>query len=465
MTAFQNNLIELVKRQDAKTITVNLLKFLSRHLFLILILLWTPLLLFQTWNVQHSCFPLVNWGGDRCPIERVFLSPRDLTVKVGKSQLLKADVRVKASVKNTHSVDRGVHWVSSNEKIATVDAQGRVVAVAPGSAKITATSNKDKTKSETAVILVEGIAGVEIMPVNLAIEVGESRSLVANINGFGNFSNAVNWSSANNQIATVDNNGLVKGITQGETSIQAATKQDSYKSATTKVTVSEIVNIERLIIALDGQFDDFRAGEVRAITATVEGLRANSDDVTWSSSNPDIAIVNGQGHEVQIETIAAGNVTITATSNQDRSKKGILQLKIMPPIVTHISLQPEKLELDINSQAKFCSKVEGKGSIERNIYWSSSNDQIADVDSDGVVTPRLQGEVQIFAVSKQSPEQYATATVKIPRGINWLAIGAASIIAAGATVVGVPLPAAIALGSATAVGIHTWQGVNLFLCS
>jgi hypothetical protein len=212
MSASHSNFIELVKQQDAKTIATDVLKFLSRHLFLILVLLWTPLILFQTWNVRHSCFPLVNWAGDHCPIERVTVSPRNLIVKAGKSWQLKTDVRVKDKVKNTGSVDRGVRWVSSNEKIATVNAQAQVVAVAPNLVKITATSNKDKTKSDTVGFLVEGITSVEIQPKDLAIEVGQSRTLISKVNSFGNFGTNVNWSSANNEIATVDNNGLVKAI-------------------------------------------------------------------------------------------------------------------------------------------------------------------------------------------------------------------------------------------------------------
>lgn len=73
-------------------------------------------------------------------------------------------------------------------------------------------------------------------------------------------------------------------------------------------------------------------------------------------------------------------------SNQDRSKKGIAQMTILPPIVTHVSLPTNQLELDIDKQARLCATVEGIGFIDRTIYWSSSNDQVATVDSDGVVT-------------------------------------------------------------------------------
>lgn len=268
-------------------------------------------------NLECAAFLLSSGklGGDRCPVERVNISPKELAVKVGKFRQLKADVRVKVSARNANSVDRGVRWVSSNEKIATVNAQGQVDAVAPGLVKITATSNKDKTKSDTVAILVEGITSVEIQPKSLVIDVRQAQPLplIAKVNGFGNFSTAVIWSSANNDIATVDNNGLVKGIAQGETSVQITAKQDNRKSATAKITVSETVRIDGVIINHNEPIDDLRVGEVKTVTAVVEGLGANSDEITWSSSNPDIATVNGQGHAVQLVAISAGNVTITAT--------------------------------------------------------------------------------------------------------------------------------------------------------
>lgn len=307
--------------------------------------------------MQHSCFPLLNWAGDRCPIEKVTVSPRDLIVKVGKSRQLKTDVQLKDKVKNTGSADRGVRWDSSNKKIATVNAQGQVVAVIPGSAKITATSNKDKTKSDTVAMLMEGITSVEIQPKSLAIEVGDSRTLMSKVNGFGNFDTGINWSSANNEIAKVDNNGLVKAIALGETSLQVTAKQDSHKNVTAKVTVSHSVIIERVSINHDQPINNLRVGEIEVTTAIVEGKGANSNDTTWSSSNSDVAIILGQGHAVLLEAMPAGSVMITATSNQDRSKKGVVQLKILQSIVNYIDVQPEQLELDINSTAKLCPTV------------------------------------------------------------------------------------------------------------
>ncbi|BAZ02907.1 hypothetical protein NIES37_69200 (plasmid) [Tolypothrix tenuis PCC 7101] len=465
MNAFHTNLIELVKQQDTKTTAKSIIKFLSQHLLLIVVLLWTPLILMQTWNVQHSCFPLVNWAGDRCPIERVTISPRELKLKVGRSRQLKADVLVKTNLTNTSSVDREVRWISSNEKIATVNAQGQVFAVAPGVVKITGVSKKDKSKSDTFDLLVEGITNVEIQPKSLVIEVGESRTLIPKVNGFGNFETAVNWSSANKDIATVGNSGLVTAIAQGETTIQAISKQDSHKYVNAKLTVSHNVIIERVIINNNEPLTNLRVGEIKTITAIVEGLGSNSEDITWSSSNSDVTIVLGHGHTAQLEAMSPGSVTITATSNQDNSKKDLIHLEVLPAIVNYITVQPQQLELDINSTAKLCSTVKGIGSIDQTIYWSSSNDQIATVNSDGFVTAISKGEVQITATSKQNFNQRATTTVKIPRGINWFAIGAGSIVTAGATVIGVPLPAALALGSATATGIHNWQAVIPFPCS
>ncbi len=265
------------EQQGANTTTSSFLKFLSRHLLLILVLLWTPLILFQTWNVQHSCVPLVHWGSDRCPIERVTVSPRDPIIKVGKSRSLKVDVQVKGYIKDKSSVDRGVQWVSNDEKTATVNAQGQVFAVAPGLGEIKATANKDNKKSDSVTIQVEGITSVEVEPKSLKIEVGQSRALMSNIKGSGNFSTDVNWSSANPEVATIDKNGLVKAIAPGETSLQVMTKQDSSKNATAKLIVSHSVIIERVIIE---PIKDLKVGEVEVIIARVEGLGGNSDDIS-----------------------------------------------------------------------------------------------------------------------------------------------------------------------------------------
>lgn len=464
MNAFHTNLIGLVNRHDGKKTAHSVLKFLSRHLFLILVLLWTPLILMQTWNIQHSCFPLVNWGGDRCPIERVTISHRELKLKVGKLSQLKTDVRVINQLRNTRVVDRGVGWISSNKKVATVNAQGQIFAIAPGIAKITAISKKDKTKSDTVDFLVEGITNIEIQPKSLALEVGEARTLISKVNGIGNFDTGVNWSSANKEIATVDNSGLVKGIVLGETTIQAVSKQDTHKNVSTKVKVSHNVIIEQVIINSNEPINNLRAGEIKTITSIVQGLGGDSEDITWSSSNSDVAIILGQGHTTQLEAISLGRVTITATSNQDNSKRGLIQLEVLPAIVNYIAVYPKQLELDINNIAKLCPTIKGIGSIDKSVYWSSSNDQIATVDSDGLVTAKSKGEVQIIATSKHSSDQSASTTLKIPRGIDWLAITTGSIVTAGATLLGVPLPAAIALGSATATGIHNWQAVDPFFC-
>ncbi|MBD2248746.1 Ig-like domain-containing protein [Nostoc sp. FACHB-888] len=464
MDGSHTDLIELVNQHDGKKTVHSVLKFLSRHLFLILVLLWTPLILMQTWNIQHSCSPLVNWGEDRCPIERVTVSPRELKLKIGKLSQLKTDVRVTNQLRNASTVDRGVRWISSNEKVATVNAQGQILAVAPGIVKITAISKKDKTKSDTVDFLVEGITNIEIQPKSLALEVGQARTLISKVNGFGKFDTGVNWSSANKEIATVDNSGLVKGIAQGETTIQAVSEQDTQKSVSTKLKVSHNMIIERVIINNNEPINDLRAGEIKTITARVEGLGSNSEDITWSSSNSDVAIILGQGHTAELEAMSTGEVTIIATSTQDSSKKAMIQLEVLPATVNYIAVYPKQLELDINNIARLCSTIKGIGSIDKSVYWSSSNDQIATVNSEGLVTAKSKGEVQIIATSKQNSDQSASTKLKIPRGIDWLAISTGSIVTAGATLVGVPLPAAIALGSATATGIHNWQAVDPFLC-
>jgi uncharacterized protein YjdB len=453
----------LLRLGEIKTRLQLVARWLAQNLILILFLLCTPLLLLQTWNIQHSCFPLVNWGSERCPIDSVTIRPRSLSLRPGNSSTLKADVHVKDSSRDTGLINRNVVW-SSNDKIAIVEANGQVHALKAGRADITATSQQDATRKDTIRVSVEGITGLTLLPRSLAIAVGEVRTLSAAVQGVGRYDNTIVWSSANPQIATVDQSGDVHGVAKGTVTIQASTKQVPKTTATLNVTVSEKVVIDRVTIQSKELSESLYVGSVPSLTATVEGLDANSEDITWMSSHPEVIELDSHGQQTNLIARSIGNTTITAVSNQDRSKKAALQLTVLPPVVTSISLRSNTLELNIDEQSQVCPTVSGKGAIDKTVTWTSSNPEIATVDANGIITAQAKGTSEITATSRQDPNQTAKMTFKTPRGFNWLAFSAGAIITIGGTALGVPVPAAIALGSAVASGIGLWHSSSLPMC-
>ena len=129
-----------------------------------------------------------------------------------------------------------VSFVSNKEAIATVDANGCVTGNSVGKATITAQTNY--ATSATCVVNVTAVlaTSISIVPSSTVLMIGSSVQLRAVLPE--NTSNKkVTWSSSNKNVATVDANGLVKAVKQGEAIITAKTADGSNLSAQCSVKV------------------------------------------------------------------------------------------------------------------------------------------------------------------------------------------------------------------------------------
>ncbi|MBQ2382464.1 MAG: Ig-like domain-containing protein, partial [Oscillospiraceae bacterium] len=120
-------------------------------------------------------------------------------------------------------------WATPDADIATVSSNGTVTGVAPGTATITATSKSffsffgGGTKTTTYTVIVKEAAVEEPTEPEvggLTVKAGETLQLEVNANG-----GTVTWKSSNKNIATVDNNGLVTGVSEGTVTITATVKK------------------------------------------------------------------------------------------------------------------------------------------------------------------------------------------------------------------------------------------------
>jgi hypothetical protein len=82
---------------------------------------------------------------------------------------------------------------------------------------------------------------------------------------------------------------------------------------------------------------NLKVNETSNLTVTVSGTGSFSSNVSWSSSNPEIATVDRNG---LVTAVSKGKATITATSNQDSSKQdsSIATISNLPPVVSMLSL-------------------------------------------------------------------------------------------------------------------------------
>ena len=163
--------------------------------------------------------------------------PADIDDETAPFQL-SAEVEVKGEA------SKDVTWSSSNPAVATVDASGKVTLIgSEGEVTITATSSFDSSKSGSVsfeVFINPAILSVSIegAPEEAVPLYTGAVQLSANVETKGQIAKGVNWSSSDESIATVDENGAVTFLAEGSVTITATAKKDSSKSAS--VTISSV---------------------------------------------------------------------------------------------------------------------------------------------------------------------------------------------------------------------------------
>ena len=163
------------------------------------------------------------------PVTSLTLDRTTLTMTEGDTQTLSA------TVKPDNATDKTVTWSSSNTAVATVDG-GKVTAVAPGTATITA---KAGDKTATCAVTVEKkvvpVTSVSLDRTTLTMTEGDTQTLTATVKPDNATDKTVTWSSSNTAVATVDG-GKVTAVAPGTATITA---KAGDKTATCAVTVNQ----------------------------------------------------------------------------------------------------------------------------------------------------------------------------------------------------------------------------------
>jgi len=163
------------------------------------------------------------------PVASVVVNPSSASLVVGQTIAFEAEPR---SASGQPLSGRVVSWASSASQVATVSSSGLVIAVAPGTATITATS---EGRSGTAQVIVEPptVQRVDVTPATATVGAGGSFRLTATVyDTRGNVipGAAVTWTSGDTRIATVDSEGRVRGERQGNVTITATSGSASGSS-------------------------------------------------------------------------------------------------------------------------------------------------------------------------------------------------------------------------------------------
>lgn len=143
-------------------------------------------------------------------------------------------------------------------------------------------------------------------------------------------------------------------------------------------------------IHLDKERIDLIKGEKEKITATVLPDTAVNKNVNWSSNNTKVATISNTG---EVTAIGMGTAIITATT-QDRQKTATVTINVKE---ISIDLNKKEANLLIGNTLKVLHEIKPDTITNKNVSWSSGDESIATVDSNGVITALKEGSTTIKA--------------------------------------------------------------------
>ena len=179
-------------------------------------------------NKTATCAVTVN----PISVTGVTLDQSALPISVGGSAELKANVTPENATNKT------VTWSSDNTAVATVDASGKVTAVAPGTATITVTTADGGKTANCTVTVTQPVTDVTLDKTTMDLFVGNGGTLTAKIQPDNASNKTVDWTTSNAGVATVDANGKVTAVGAGKATITATAADGSEKKAVCEVTVT-----------------------------------------------------------------------------------------------------------------------------------------------------------------------------------------------------------------------------------
>ncbi|MDE6409511.1 MAG: leucine-rich repeat protein [Muribaculaceae bacterium] len=303
------------------------------------------------------------------------LDKYEMKMNVGQSNKLTANVWPYESIT----------WTSDNEEVATVSEDGTVTAISFGVANITATC---EDVSATCKVTVTTIVANRIVLSASKIDLitGESDKLTATVYPDDALDKSITWTSDNEEVAIISKDGTVTALSVGVANITATCGD---VSATCKVTVTPIVATS---IALSTTKMELVTGETGILTATVYPEDAIDKSITWYSNYPDIATISDDGI---VMAISVGDAYITASCGDVWATCNV---SVKPITASNVVLNMNELNLLIGESDKLIANVYPENAVDTRITWTSDNEDVAAVSSDGIVTAISDGLANVTAI-------------------------------------------------------------------
>lgn len=222
------------------------------------------------------------------------------------------------------------------------------------------------------------------------------------------------WKSSNSSVASVDQKGNVMGISTGECYVTATDSKGAVKTYSVKV-IQSVTSVK-----LNANKISWNVGKSAHFYPTVGPQQATNTNVTYTSSNTDVATVTDKG---LLTAVAPGTCTIVCRSEENQSKYDTCTVTVKSSVtVEKVDIKQGSAYLMIGSSKVLTNTVSPANATSKKITWSSTDPKVATVNSIGVVTAKSVGKCKIIAKATDGSGKSDSCTIVVRQPVTSLSL-------------------------------------------
>ena len=364
-------------------------------------------------------------------VQSIELNATSITLANGQTRQLEA------TVQPSDADNSEISWESSDSRVATVDDNGLVTAVGEnGTATITASTANGTEATCTVTVQTSHLEEITLNESKTEIASGATQDL--NVTFTPNLANVtdtvsdVTWESLNPDVATVEADedsdhssaATVTAVASGTTTITAKVTTSNGDELTAKCEVSVYTPVQSISVMPSqipavGSADQFLKGEKETVQVQLNPTNADRYNLEWTVDTEGVVSLepSEKGRICTITAKAAGTAIVTVTDTVS-GKRATVSVTVTELPITTVNVSANTKELNKGETVKASAEVLPANTTDENksVKWSSSNDAVATVDADGIITAVGAGSATITATSNARPEVSGSIdiTVNVP---------------------------------------------------
>lgn len=309
-----------------------------------------------------------------------------------------------------------IKWSSSNPDVATVSTTGKVTGISRGDAVITATAADSEYISDSYTVHV-------ILPVTRITVWGQEDPLLLgkdeetavsalkySIEPEDAYYQEVEWSSSDETVVTVDENGQIRGLKAGKAIIRAKSTEPARPGIQT-VSASYTVSVQQLVTELELSETELAMndGNKKALGVTVTPGNAGNKAVLFSSSDPEVAAVDAKGN---VTALGRGECEIRCEAADGGGAAAVCHVTVTR-LVSGVKAVPEEIRMNVGEAVTAETEITPEDAEKKELKWESSDEQVARV-SEGRIEGIGTGECEVTCTTTDGSNISAAVKVTIP---------------------------------------------------